>query len=292
MFAHARFLLRLAAWSALPLAAAAAPNTNGFLFLDNGQLRLGVNTNWGAGIAWLSESASPRNLVNHFDHGRLIQQSYYGEKDGSLWNKQPWSWNPVQGGDWRGHPAKVLELKSGPGWLHSRSMAKHWASGADLPEVTFEQHVTLTGRLARVQFKMTYSGTNAHPRRDHEIPAVFLTPDLDQLVLYDGAAPWTGGALHRSKPGWPNESRRMTEHWAAYVNTNDWGLGALIPAAERLTCYRYGKGANDPSACSYFAPLTAFAIRPGTNFSYEVWLTIGTSGEIRKRFSRLPRRQD
>src|SRR6266540_399424 len=96
--------------------AADSRSTNDFLFIDNGQLRLGVNRAWGAGIAWLSESDG-RNLVNHWDHGRLIQQSYYGEKDGSLWNKTPWTWNPVQGGDWRGHPAKVLVVSSGTNWI-------------------------------------------------------------------------------------------------------------------------------------------------------------------------------
>jgi hypothetical protein len=272
--------------------AGAADNrsTNDFLFIDNGQLRLGVNRAWGAGIAWFSESDG-RNLVNHWDHGRLIQQSYYGEKDGSLWNKTPWKWNPVQGGDWRGHPARVLEVKSGTNWIHARSQAKHWASGADLTNVVLEEWIGLTGTVATVRFKMTYSGTNAHPARDHEIPAFFVEPDLETLILYDGTEPWTNGALHRSKPGWPNESRHITEHWAAYVGTNDWGIGAYVPEAGRLTCYRFGDGRADHGSCSYFAPLTNFAITPGKVFEYDLYLTIGSAGEIRRRFSRMHSRR-
>ncbi len=266
-------------------AAVAAPRTNEFLFIDNGLLRLGVHTNWGAGIAWFGAGGGS-NLVNHFDHGRLIQQSYYGAKDGSLWDKQPWRWNPVQGGDWRGHPAKVFELRSTRDTLYARSQARHWASGAELTDVVFEERITLTGRLAHVRFTMTYSGTNAHPKVHHELPAVFIDPSFDTLVLYSGTNAWTGGALHRSKPGWPNESRQATEHWAAYVNTNDWGIGVCVPVATELTCYRYAAGHTaERGACSYFAPVKSFAITPGMKFEYDVWLTVGTVREIRERFA-------
>jgi hypothetical protein len=31
----------------------------------------------------------------------MLQQSYYGDADGSSWNGQPWCYNPVQGGSWQ-----------------------------------------------------------------------------------------------------------------------------------------------------------------------------------------------
>jgi hypothetical protein len=264
-------------------------STNDFLFVDNGQVRMGVKKSSGAGIAWFSESKSDRNVINHWDRGRLIQQSYYGEHDGSMWDKIPWSWNPVQGGDWRGNPAKVLELKSGPDSLYAKSQGKHWASGAELPEVVFEEWINLTGKVAHVRFKMTYQGTIEHPERDHEIPAVFLEPDLDQLVLYAGDKPWTADTLSQSKPGWPNESRKMSENWAAYVGKDGWGVGAYIPVASRLTCYRFGDGRADHGSCSYFAPLTKFAITPGKVFEYDLYLTLGTVGQMRDRFGEIRR---
>jgi hypothetical protein len=91
--------------------------------------------------------------------------------------------------------------------------------------------------------------------------------------------------LHRSQPGWPNESRKMTEHWAAYVDQHDFGLGAFVPVATNLTCYRYAAGRTSAQgACSYFAPLTQFAVTPDKRFDYEVHLAIGTSAEIREAF--------
>ena len=264
-----------------------AGSTN-WVFLDNGQIRLGVKTTSGAAIGWLSASGATRNLLNHFDHGRLVQQSYYGNADGSLWAKKPWRWNPVQGGDYQGRAATLLELKAEPAKLYAKTRPRHWASGADLPDVTMEEWITLTGRVARVRFRFSYSGHDRHVARDHEIPAFFAEPDLATLVLYDGDHPWTGAAPNRSQPGWPNEARRMTEHWAAYVGTNNFGVGAYVPLATNLTCYRFAAGhPAKQGACSYFAPVTKFAITPGLVFAYDLYLTVGTAEEMRETFRKI-----
>ena len=260
---------------------------NDWVYLDNGQVRLGVKQSSGAGIGWFSTSGSARNLINDWDRGRLIQQSYYGRVDGSLWDKKLWRWNPVQEGDWRGRGARVLELKIETNALYAKTLPRHWASGVELPEVTMEEWITLTGRVAHVRYQMTYTGTNAHPVTSQEVPAFFAQPDLSTLVLYDGKQPWTDQSLQRSQPGWPNEGRRIAEHWAAYVDTNDFGVGALVPVADQITCYRFGDGNREHGSCSYFAPIANFAITPGKVFAYDVFLTLGKSDAIRDTFYRL-----
>jgi hypothetical protein len=257
-------------------------------FLDNGRVRIGIKTSSGAAIGWFSRSGG-RNLLNHFDKGRLIQQSWYGDEDGSVWNKQPWRWNPVQGGDWKGNPARVLKLDIAKDRLVARTMGRNWAGCTDLPEATFEETIRLDGDLARIRFTFRYTGTKQHAARHHEIPAVFLEPDLDTLVTCTAEKPWTNAPLDRSKPGWPNESRKMTEHWAAYVGADNTGVGVHVPQATELTCYRFGDGKPEHGSCSYFAPLLHTAIVPGTTISYETTLTIGTPDQIRARFARLPR---
>jgi hypothetical protein len=266
---------------------APAENADDWIYLDNGQVRLGVKKTSGAGIGWFSASGSARNLINDWDCGRLVQQSYYGRKDGSLWNKKPWTWNPVQGGDWRGHGAQVLELKLGTNSLYAKTLPKHWASGVNLPDVTMEEWISLTNKVAHVHFKLTYTGTNVNPVTSQEVPAFFVEPDLSTLVLYDGKQPWANQPLQRTQPGWPNESRRIAEHWAAYVDTNDFGVGALVPVADQITCYRFGDGKREHGACSYFAPVVKFAITPGKVFAYDVFLTLGGSAEIRKTFQMI-----
>lgn len=268
----------------LPGARAEAPPGD-FIFIDNGHVRLGVRTTSGAGIGWFSQSGGDaKNLLDHWDHGRLVQQSYYGRPDGTLWGKKPWTWNPVQGGDYQGGAAKVLEIKSGKTSIYAKTMGRHWSGCLDLPEAIFEEWIELLGGLAHLKFRFTYSGTVSHPARYQEIPAMFTEPHLTTLALYDGSQPWTGGGVTRSIPGWPNESRDPTEKWAAWVGTDDRGVGIFVPAMEAMTCYRFGSNPDAQGACSYCAPLIQFAITPAKTFEYDAWLTIGSTAEIRRAF--------
>jgi hypothetical protein len=294
--ARAMELFATALFALAPLALRAAGSTNApaedWAWLDNGQVRLGVVKSSGAGIGWFSMSGSSRNLLNHFDRGRLIQQSYYGNPDGSTWNGRPWRWNPVQGGDWKGNPARLLELSSGTNQLYAKSIARNWGGCAEIPEVTFDEWISLAGKIARARFRMSYRGSIVHQETDHEIPAFFAEPDLKTLVLYSGDQPWTSAPASRSVPGWPNESRRMTEGWAAYVDRDDFGIGAFVPVANRLTCYHFGGDDSSKGACSYFAPLTKFGITPDKVFEYDVYLTAGKTDEIRAAFRGIHDRQE
>jgi hypothetical protein len=263
------------------------PSSVHWEYLDNGQLRVGIDTVSGGCIGYLSRSGSKRNFLNHFDRGRFVQQSYYGDPDGTRWGDKPWRWNPVQGGDYRGTPAHILDRKIKGTSLYVQTMPRHWSGCRDLPEVMFEEWISLTQSVAHVHFKMSYSGTNTYAEADQEIPAVFVEPEFENLVLYSGSRPWSGEPTDRSVPGWPNESRTVTEHWAAYVDKKGFGIGALAPKADKLTCYRFGKGEATTGACSYFAPLTRFAIRPGFLFEYDLYLTVGSVEEIRERFRRI-----
>jgi hypothetical protein len=270
------------------LVISATSQTNDFQFIDNGVLRLGVKQSSGSGIAWFSLSGvNQTNIINHWDRGRLIQQSYYGNKDGSFWDKQPWRWNPVQGGHWGGAGATTLEIQRDKTSLYSKSLPKHWATGEDLTNTLMEQWIILSGAIAEIRYKFSFTGSVSHVEHDQEIPAVFVEPEFKHLVVYDGPHPWAKEKLHRSIPGWPNESRKMTEHWAAYVNDEDFGLGVYVPIAKRLTCYRFGDGKREHGSCSYFAPLTTFAVTPGFTFEYKVHLTIGALNKIRDRFQDL-----
>ena len=254
-------------------------------YLDNGQLRIGVDKTSGACIGYLSAGDSKQNILNHFDRGRFVQQSYYGDADGSLWAKQDWRYNPVQGGDYKGALAVLQELKIEGNSLYSKVTPRHWANGALLPEVTMEQWIELKGSVAQIRFRMAYTGQKTHAPHHQEIPAIFTEPQYDILVAYEGDKPWTNDTVVRKQPGWPNQMQRMAENWVAYVDKNDFGVGAYVPIASEATCYRYQGGAN--SNCSYVAPLATFALKPGLVFEYTAYLTLGTSSQIRARFAEL-----
>jgi len=265
--------------------AAAPVDQAEWAYLDNGHLRIGVKKSSGACIGYLSTGEGARNVLNHFDQGRFVQQSYYGDSDGSMWGQNAWRYNPVQGGEYKGAPSTLLELKIDKTSLYARTTPRHWARGDLLPEVVMEEWIDLKDSVAHVRFKMTYNGTKTHSNQAQEIPAIFVDPLLANLVAYDGDKPWTGAALSKKKPGWPNESQKLVENWAAYVDDTNWGVGAYVPVATEATCYRYQGGGN--SNCSYIAPITYFALTPGKVFDYDLYLTIGSTEEIRQAFTRL-----
>ncbi len=245
-------------------------------YLDNGQVRLGVNLSAGACIGWFSPSKSKDNLLNAFDVGRYVQQSYYGDPDGSDWNGQPWRYDPVQGGSWKNVPAKVVERRTTRDEIYAKVHPRHWATGALLSEVTLEQWLRLDGDLARLRFKMTYSGTKQHKPYHQELPALFVPPKLTTLVLVDKT-----GQLSRQQPNFPNEYFILSgEPWLAWVDEKDFGLGLYMPHTQDVTVYRVRNG--NRGDCSYAAPIQTFALKPGLVFEYEVALGIGSLQELRQ----------
>ncbi|MBC2596246.1 hypothetical protein H5P28_18410 [Ruficoccus amylovorans] len=259
-------------------------------YLRNSQLRIGVDLDMGGGISYFSEARSRTNLLNTFDEGRLIQQSYYGQKDGSHWGDKPWRWNPVQGGDYRGNEAEILEWKNDGTTLYVKTRPRHWASGELLQDVVMEETITLEGDVAVIHFSCTYSGDTIHPVTHQETPAVFINAEFPHLYYYGGDRPWSGGELTTLDPGWPNEYYDITEHWAAFVNKRGWGVGVYVPEADQITTYRYegsGRTGTKGDACSYFAPIRSFAFDRPMTFEYTAYLTLGSIEEIRTRFQAI-----
>jgi len=271
----------------LPLTLSAKPERQE-KFLSNGEVRIGVDLNSGGSIFWFSELPADRNLLNHFDRGRFIQQSYYGKPDGSMWAKKPWRWNPVQGGDYKGKPARVVESRQTETELYVKSIPVNWAGGEELDECRMEEWISLKGKVATIRFRFSYRGKTIHPPTHQELPAVFVDYALSQLVYYSGEKPWTGEALKKDIPGWPNESREISESWAGYLGKDGRGLGVHFPGSTKVTCYRFkGPDGPDASGCSYFAPIQTLAITPGFTHDYTVHLTIGTAEEMRTRFDKI-----
>lgn len=262
-------------WLVLPLQAAEE-----WCYLDNGQIRLGVNLGAGACIGWFSPSGSKDNLLNAYDVGRYVQQSYYGDADGSDWNGKPWRYNPVQGGSWKNAPAEVLEAKSDATSLYAKTKPRHWATGAFTPECVMEQWLRLDGKLARLKFKMTWNGDKENKPHHQELPALFVTPKLDTLVFVDAEK-----KLVRKQPGFPNEYVNVGEPWCAWVDANEHGIGLFMPHTSQITCYRVRNG--NRGDCSYLAPIRTIALKPGLVLEYEVVLTMGSLEEMRGKFANL-----
>ena len=260
-------------------------------YLNNGVVQLGIDLTHGGSIFHFSEVNTKRNLLNHADEGRFVQQSYYGEADGSKWDGKDWVWNPIQGGGWRGQKPEILSQNITSSSLEIVSVPVHWASGKLLTECQMEEKITLDGDVAHIHYTFRNTGADAtdHPATEQEVPAVFVDYALKNLVYYKGDSPWTNAALTTVVPGWPNEKHTRDEHWAAYVDDSQWGIGVYSPGSPLSTNYRFNGGSSGPTggSCSYFAPLRTFAITKGLVFEYDVYLKIGTVDEIRSRFAQI-----
>jgi hypothetical protein len=210
-----------------------------------------------------------------------VQQSYYGDEDGSDWNGKPWRYNPVQGGSWKGEPAVILETKEAKDSIYVKTQPRGWANGKAVEDMIMEEWLTLEGGLARLKFRMTYTGKTEHKARHQELPAVFVMPRCDTLVFTDPAT----GMVTRKQPGFPNERFTVGEPWAAWVDAKDAGLGIWMPHCTEMTTYRVRD--SGVGNCSYLAPIQTFALKPGLVFDYEVVLAIGTVEQIRTVFAKL-----
>lgn len=275
------FLVGVSCCSFLRAEAKPAPD---WVYLDNGAVRIGVDKSRGACVGYFGESKTGRNLLNHYDEGRFVQQSYYGQKDGSEWNGKPWVYNPVQGGSWNGKPSRMLEFQNTADSLYAKIEPRSWSGGALCPEAIMEETITLIDSVARITFKMTYTGEDQGNPRHQEMPAVFVDAALSNLVYV------SDHKLTRRVPGWPNESGKASENWITYLDENDWGIGVLTPGTSDFTCYRAkGDGTAGPegSACSYVAPLRTLSLTNGLVIEYDVFIAVGTLDEILERFKEL-----
>lgn len=137
-----------------------------------------------------------------YDCGRFIQQSYYGCEDGSDWPPgRPWRWNPVQCGSWQNAPARVLKCALEGGRITTEVQPRNWAGQQLLEDVVMRSDINIASDHIHIRFGFQYSGSTAHPVRIQELPAVFVSRRLGQLVFYDGPEPWQGKALQHKTPG-------------------------------------------------------------------------------------------
>lgn len=239
-------------------------------YIDNGQVRLGVDLNRGGAITYLSRTGGP-NIVNDYDLGRQIQMSYYsgpvpfepaGKKPQAYWAGL--GWNPIQSGDCFGHPSKTLEFRSSGRRIYLKCIPMQWPLDNEPGECTFEAWIQLNGATVEVKNRIVNHRTDftQYPRRTQELPAVYSNAPWYNLVTFTGAAPFTDDAVtvippHPSDTDGPWNTFRATEHWAALLDDHQEGLGIWAPEVQTFTGGFYGTpgtGGSADVATGYMAP--------------------------------------
>lgn len=265
------------------------PAADPFTYLDNGTIRIGVDKTRGSAIGYFALSKEKRNLLNHHDEGRFIQQSYYGDPDGSMWSKTPWVYNPVQGGSYKGEDAKTLEFRQTDKEIFAKVEPLHWANAKACPEAIMQEQITLDGAVAKIRMQLNYTGPTQQRNANQEMPAMFVDFALPHLMFE------RDGKLVKHAPkilgkDLQPESIKYSGNWLAYVDDNNYGIGIYTPGSDEAVTYRAkGNGSTGPngSACSYVAPVRKFQLTNGLVAEYHFYLTIGSLDEIRERFAKL-----
>ncbi len=260
-------------------------------FLDNGLIRVGVSDTFGGAIEYLAESNGPaspgKNYINRHDAGRLAQYSYYGipiEGGGPSPNFDPWPWNPIQGGDVLGNTPGVLQLTNNGTTIYTRSQPLDWGKDNLRRKAIFETWVTLEDRAVRIQSRVSNDSVDRSLWVPQEVPAVYVTSDLENFKTYNGNSPFTGGAVSTVPIGQIADSHvsvvRPTEYWAAWVDDNDFGVGVFSQDVQNFQTFRAGSqgvSSDFASQTNYLSPSPRFTVGPvmvDTSVSYLVLDTV------------------
>jgi|YelNatPaOPRAMG01_1025707.scaffolds.fasta_scaffold56908_2 hypothetical protein len=271
---------------------------------NNNIVTLKIDLTKGGAISYISASDSSRNMVNIYDKGRYIQQSYYaGNKINRIAQGQnpswsPWSWNPIQVGDSYGNHSKLLSY-----WLHgdtiyTKCIPMLWDMNNMPAQAIMEQWNVLDSNAIEVHCKLSCMRTDTiyanNVSRDQELPAVYLISLLDHLYTYMGNSPFTQDTVnnptvvHLSSGFW-GRYENVSEHWMAFVNNQLWGVGVYNPTCTHFLAGMAGTAggeATDASTC-YIAPVQSMVLNKNSVYEYTYYIIIGTVSQIRAKVYQL-----
>lgn len=280
----------------------AGPTPN-LTLLDNGVITLGVDSNRGGSITYLSQSGSDLNVINSYDMGREVQLSFYSgpnsyepspgsEACNTVWYHGQWPWNPIGAGDVIGHGGTVqsIEVNESSSSLYVRSWPLQWACDNVPCECIYEKWIQLKGTAVVVHARLSNNRTDKTQYGGYfqELPAVYSVGILYRLFTYNGTSPFTGGPvveLNTDGPIWTPGTFTTTESWAAMLDSGGtWGLGVYQPDTMRFSAGFYGtRGSGGPSdpQTGYIAPNQDEIIDWDIVYDFKYHLILGNLDTIR-----------
>ena len=266
--------------------------------LTNGKIHIMQDLTRGGAICFISKANDPRNIVNISDEGRYIQQSYYAGKkmnrqtEGQSKDWSPWSWNPIQVGDYARNRAVVLSSEKTNNSLYVKCTPMLWDMNNKPAEAIMEQWTSLEGNVIKVRNKLTCLRTDTlygeGAMNNQEIPAVYPISALNNLYSYFGSVPFTNASMDHPEvvdlgSGFWGRYKTVSEKWMAFVDDNNWGMGVYSPSATSFLAGKAGKvgGESNSTSTSYIAPLRKEKLMKNSVTEFEYYLIIGTLEEIR-----------
>lgn len=274
---------------------------SGLEVLNNGVIRVGVDSRYGGAITHLASATGP-NMVNNFDLGRQIQIGIY---DGPVPYTPPgvefdqgWAaglgYNPIQAGDVFHNPSEVIAFEKRDNLLYVKTIPKHFHLKNYPGEAYIEHWVRLQGNVVKVHVKMTMfrADKTQYQARDHEFPCMYLNGPYNHIWGYSGNSPFTFGQLEHVTPPMDFANFHVSEPWMAATDANGFGAGLYSPKNYFWRKGYFGReyvGDEFYSETSYVAatPFEQLDHNSVTEFDYE--LVVGHINDIRSYIYSQPR---
>ncbi len=226
------------------------PPTDTMAYYENDRFKAGINLAWGGVLAYLQDlnqtnpvmsatysdgitkvnykdqlpagatsTSTEVNLINTFDKGRYVQQSYYGTREEPYvlgnYNGVEWNYNPIQGGNILGEAAKVVDYRITDTEIYVKTRPLEWAKWSDEAgaaynaiqpddsldkELIYEDsynpwaymeswYVFEDGIIKTYCRYVDYSGYPS-ATTTQEFPAFYCVEPLNNFVYYSGGEAW------------------------------------------------------------------------------------------------------
>lgn len=301
------------------------------VFVESDNLKIGVDLLWGGALSYVEDlnsnvqavsvdgqikvdsNAAERynaksvndnvNLINRYDPGRLVQQSYYGtmEYDFGIFMENDWRYNPVQGGNQFGDASKIVDLKITDNSVYIKCRPLDWAKEKEFITPSYME-ATYSIENGAVHGKCRFVDFSGYPEAEssQEIPAFYCIEPFNNFVYYKGDNPWKNEPL-TNEPDlifWPDAGYPKfynKENWAAFTGEfeNSFGIGIYVEGEEEFLSGVFNRettDSDDPSTddpTSYIAITKTRIFKSFEPFEYEYYLATGNANEIRETFKNI-----
>jgi hypothetical protein len=268
---------------------------DGLQTIENGQIKVGINTNYGGAITYLAfldshgGKVSTANMVNNPDLGRQVQIALYS---GPI-NYPGYvglGWDPIQAGDAYGNPSQVVAVEKTSTSLYAKTIPKQFGINNEAGEATIEHWIRLDGNVVKVHAKvvMARSDKTQYEARQQEFPCVYLNGDYHDMWFYKGGSPYKNGSLDVERIQPPSTMLFgdvfPTEPWMASTNDNKYGVGLYVQDNYEWKRGYFGSdlsGDEFSTVASYIAATNRVLLDHNMVYEWDYELVLGHLDEIR-----------
>lgn len=329
-------------------------DSDGMVYLSDTNYKIGIDLDWGGALTYLEDktnsvmtsvpkygskkitevdfsskvktgilnnTSSSVNLINCNDTGRLVQQSYYGTSSPPYemgdYNGTPWNYNPVQGGNVKNEPSKIVDLKVTDNEIYVKCRPLDWGKYSDeyaaangleakyggdyITPAYMEAWYTLEDGLMRATCRFVDFSGYPQATTTQELPAFYCVEPLNNFVYYSGGEPWSDSNTKVTKSDlgfwadYPDQFFDCNENWAAFIgdDADSFGIGLYCPGQTNMYTGVFNKDASTTvspateSPTSYIAAVDTFTFKSFNPFSYAYYITTGNVDTIRSNFKEV-----